>query len=159
MDWEGGMIRRVGSAVRRQVCFAMLGALIGLLLIPAVRGEAAEVGTRVPGPGGAYTNVTASELKRMLEAKDFPFVNVHIPYQGEIAGTDAFIPFDKMEQQLNRLPARKDAKIVLYCMSDRMSTIAAQTLVGIGYTDVWNLQGGMVAWEKQGYSLIQRPKR
>ena len=161
MDREGGMVRRVGSTVTagRQICLMILGALISVLLILAFQGETAEVGTRVPVPGGAYTNVTAPELKRMLEAMDFFFVNVHIPYQGEIAGTDAFIPFDKVEQQLNRLPARKDAKIVLYCMSDRMSTIAAQTLVGIGYTDVWNLQGGMVAWEKQGYSLIQRPNK
>jgi len=154
-------MRQVGSTATagRQICLMILGALIGLLLILAVQGETAEVGTRVPVPGGAYTNVTAPELKRMLEAKDFFFVNVHIPYQGEIAGTDAFIPFDKVEQQLNLLPAKKDAKIVLYCMSDRMSTIAAQTLVGLGYTNIWNLQDGMVSWGKQGYSLIQRPKR
>ncbi len=149
----------LSAATVRQICLMIFGALIGLSLSLAVQGETAEMGTRVPVPGGAYTNVTAPELKRMLEAKDFFFVNVHIPYQGEIAGTDAFIPFDKVEQQLNRLPAKKDAKIVLYCMSDRMSTIAAETLVRLGYTNVWNLQDGMVAWGKQGYSLIQKPKR
>ncbi len=155
------MIRQVGwtATAERQICLMLLGGLIGLLLIVAVQGEATGVGTRVPVGGGAYTNVTAPELKRMLEAKDFFFVNVHIPYQGEVAGTDAFIPFDKVEQHLDRLPARKDVKIVLYCMSDRMSTIAAETLVGLGYTDIWNLQGGMVAWGKLGYPLIQRPKR
>ncbi len=155
------MIRQVGwtATAERQICLMLLGGLIGLLLILVVQGEATGVGTRVPVGGGAYTNVTAPELKQMLEAKDFFFVNVHIPYQGEVAGTDAFIPFDKVEQQLDRLPARKDAKIVLYCKSDRMSTIAAETLVGLGYTNIWNLQGGMVGWGKQGYPLIQRPKR
>ena len=154
-------MRQVGlkAAAWRQICLVILGALIGLLLILADQGETAEVGTRVPVPGGAYTNVTAPELKRMLDAKDFFFVNVHIPYQGEIAWTDAFIPFDKVEQQLHLLPAKKSAKIVVYCMSDRMSTIAAETLVRLGYTNLWNLQGGMAAWGKQGYSLIQRPKR
>lgn len=155
------MIRQLDSTAiaGRQICLVILGSLIGVLLVLAVQGQTAEVGTRVSVPGGAYTNLTVPELKRMLEAKDFFFVNVHIPYQGEIAKTDAFIPFDKVEQQLNRLPARKDAKIVLYCMSDRMSTIAAQTLVGLGYTNVWNLEDGMVAWEKQGYPLTQRPKK
>ena len=81
-------------------------------------------------------------------------MNVHVPYEGEIARTDAFIPFDKAEQQLHLLPARRDAKIVLYCMSDRMSTIASETLVRLGYTNIWNLQGGMVEWGKQGYPLI-----
>jgi len=130
-----------------------------MLLFLAVQGQTGEVGTQVPVSGGAYTNVTAAELVRMLKAKDFFFVNVHIPYEGEIAGTDAFIPFDKVEQELNRLPARKDAKIVMYCMSDRMSTVEARALVGMGYTNIWNLQSGMVGWERQGYPLIQQPKR
>jgi len=134
------------------------GALLAIVLMGVVRtpASAAEVGTRVSAPGGTYTNVTSPTLKQMLERKDFFFVNVHVPYEGEIARTDAFIPFDQVEKQLHLLPARKDAKMVLYCMSDRMSTIASETLVRVGYTNIWNLQGGMVEWGKQGYPLISR---
>lgn len=146
-------------AARRQICLFVFGGLIVLLLVLAVQGQTAETGARVSVSGGAYTNVTSSALKEMLQRKDFFFVNVHIPYEGEIDRTDAFIPFDKVEQQLSLLPAKKDAEIVLYCMSDRMSTIAAETLVRLGYTNVWNLKGGMVGWGKQGYPLTQRPKR
>ena len=135
------------------------GALIGLSLILAVQGEAVGAGTRVEVPGGAYANVTAPALKKMLGRKDFFFVNVHIPYEGEIARTDAFIAYDKVEQQLHLLPAKKDAKVVLYCMSDRMSTIAAETLVRLGYTNVWNLVGGMVDWRQRGYSLMTAPAK
>jgi rhodanese-related sulfurtransferase len=155
------MIRPVGwtATAGRPLCLMILGALVGGWLIFVAQGEPAEMGTRVKAPEGAYTNVTAPELKRMLEAKDFFFVNVHTPYQGEIAGTDASIPFDQVAQQQDRLPARKGAKIVLYCMSDRMSTIAAQTLAGLGYTNVWNLQDGMAGWGRQGYPLIKQPKK
>jgi rhodanese-related sulfurtransferase len=31
-----------------------------------------------------------------------------------------------------------------------MIRMAAETLVGLGYTNVWNLDGGMVAWEQAG---------
>ncbi len=119
---------------------------------------AAETGTRVSAPGGAYTNVMAPELKKMLETKDFFFVNVHIPYEGEIAQTDAFIPLDKVEKQVHFLPPKKDAKIVLYCMSDRMTIIAARDLVRRGYTNIWNLVGGMVDWRQRGYPLRDAQK-
>ena len=45
----------------------------------------------------------------------------------------------------------KNAEIVFYCRSDRMSTIASETLVGLGYTNIYNLDGGMVAWETPGW--------
>jgi len=34
-----------------------------------------------------------------------------------------------------------------------MSAAAAEALVGLGYTNVWNLDGGMIAWEGAGYPL------
>jgi len=36
-----------------------------------------------------------------------------------------------------------------------MSTIAAETLVANGYTDVYKVDGGMVAWEEAGLVLEQ----
>lgn len=141
---------------RKLMRFVLMGIALTASLTANAHG--AEVGTKVSAPRGAYTNVTAPALRQMLERKDFFFVNVHIPYQGEIAKTDAFIPYDKVEQQLNRLPPQKDAKVVLYCMSDRMSTIAAETLVRLGYTNVLNLRGGMVEWRRQGFPLVSGPR-
>ena len=110
-------------------------------------------GREVSVPGGAYTDVTVAELQTMLANKDFTFVNVHIPFEGNIANTNLSIPYNEIEQNLQQLPGDKDAKIVLYCRSGRMSSIAAETLVGLGYTNVWNLDGGMVAWEQAGLPL------
>lgn len=115
----------------------------------------AVLGTRVVVGDGAYTNVTSSELNSMLDAKDFPLVNVHIPYEGEIAGTDSHIPFDGIDEHLDALPSDRDSKIFLYCRSGSMSATAAESLVSLGYTDVWNLEGGMIAWEAVGYDLIR----
>ena len=103
--------------------------------------------------GGSYTDVSADGLALMLENKDFPLINVHTPYAGEIDGTDEFIPFDQIEQNIDKLPADKDAKVVIYCRSGGMSGVSARTLVGLGYTDVWNLDGGMIAWQASGRSL------
>lgn len=106
--------------------------------------------------GGQYTDITPDRLAGMLEDRDFSLVNVHVPYEGEIAGTDLFIPFDEVGERLDELPPT-DARIVLYCRSGSMSAIAARELVAAGYTDVWNLDGGMNAWRAQGYPLLDEP--
>ena len=111
-------------------------------------------GCQGAGSAKGFTDITVAELSNMLESKDFLFVNTHIPYEGEIAGTDAFIPYDELELYADQLPADKDARIVLYCRSGRMSEIAAAALVQQGYSNVYELDGGMIAWEEAGLPLI-----
>jgi rhodanese-related sulfurtransferase len=106
--------------------------------------------------GGSYTDVSVVGLAAMLENEDFPLINVHIPYEGEIEGTDEFIPFNEINTNLDKLTTDKNARIVLYCRSGSMSAQAAEALVAQGYTDVWNLDGGMIAWENSGRPLINR---
>jgi rhodanese-related sulfurtransferase len=113
-------------------------------------------GVRVETGGGAYRNISVHELKTMLEHKDFSFINTHIPYAGEIEPTDGFVPYDALDENLGKLPSDKNAKIVLYCQSDRMSTIAANELVKKGYTNLYNVVGGMVAWEGAGFPLLRK---
>lgn len=110
-------------------------------------------GETISVAGGSYQNVTARELNSMLKIKDFVFINVHTPFAGNIAGTDLSIAYDQIEQKLSQLPDDKSAKIVLYCRSGRMSAIASEELVSLGYTNVWNLDGGMDAWVQAGYPL------
>ena len=98
-----------------------------------------------------YKNMTVDELNQQLKNKDFALVDVHIPEQKHINGTDAFIPYDDIENQLDKLPKDKDAKIVLYCRTGRMSEIAAEKLAERGYTNVYNVVGGIVEWVKKGY--------
>ncbi len=114
------------------------------------------VGKAVTTNGGSYRNVAPTELNTMLANKDFTFVNVHIPYEGDLAKTDTSIPYNEIDKNLNKLPGDKNAKIVLYCRSGRMSTEAAQELVKLGYTNVYNLDGGMIAWEQAGYPVIRK---
>jgi len=125
------------------------GVLLTACQSDSVAGETVNV------DGGSYKNISPAELDVMLDEKDFVFVNVHIPFAGNIQDTDLSIPYDQISdpEYLNQLPADKNAKIVLYCRSGRMSEIAATELVSFGYTNIWNLDGGMVAWEQAGYEI------
>ncbi len=110
---------------------------------------------RVPVEGGgSYTDVSVDGLQAMLANKDFLLINVHIPYEGELPDTDLFIPYNEVEAHLDRLPVDRASRLVLYCRSGGMSAIAARTLVRLGYGDVWNLDGGMIAWQAAGYPLL-----
>ena len=132
----------------KKILFLLLAVLIlvGCQSKP-VTGETISVA------GGSYQNVTPSDLQTMLESKDFVLINVHIPFAGNIPGTNLSIPYNEIQQNLSQLPADKTAKIVLYCRSGRMSEIAAEELVSLGYTNVWNLQGGMADWQQAGFEL------
>lgn len=127
--------------------------LLFLLLVGSACQSKPIKGEIVPVAGSSYKNVSVNELASMLKNKDFVFINVHIPFAGNIADTDLSIPYDAIEQNGSQLPADKNAKIVLYCRSGRMSEIAAEKLVSLGYTDIWNLKGGMVEWEQAGYEI------
>ncbi len=136
----------------------IVSAFLVVLLLVACGGAQtpkatmAVVGKPVDVAGGSYTDVSVGELQYMLADKDFSLVNVHIPFDGNIAKTELSIAYDQVAQNLDKLPG-KDAKIVLYCRSGRMSAIAAETLVGLGYTNIFNLQSGMAAWEQAGNKI------
>ncbi len=112
-----------------------------------------------PEKKNAYGDITVQQLHEMLEKKDFTLINVHIPYDGEIPQTDLFIAFNKIEENASKFPQERNAKIVIYCRSDRMSNIASMTLVEMGYTNVLNLKGGMRAWKEAGYALIYKEEK
>ena len=134
----------------------LLISLFLLVTLTACQSSVEEImGKEITTASGYYKDITPAELDAMLSNKDLFLVNVHIPFAGNIADTDLSIPYDQISapENLTQLPADKDAKIVLYCRSGRMSAIAAEELVSLGYTNIWNLEGGMVAWEQAGREI------
>ena len=117
-----------------------------------------QFGQTVPGIGGHWTNVSPAQLAQMLTAKDFTLVNVKTPYMGEIDGTDLYIPYDQLKGHASELPGDKGAKLLVYCRSGGESAVAAQTLLDLGYTNIWNLDGGMNAWTASGRKLVQKSR-
>ncbi len=103
-----------------------------------------------------YYDIDVETFAEMQKNKDYTLVNVHIPYAGEIDGTDEFVPFNDIESNLALLPEDKNAKIVLYCRSGGMSRVASKEIAGLGYTNLYDINGGMNAWESSGRELIQK---
>ena len=90
--------------------------------------------------------ISANSLNTIMKENDVLLVDVHIPEQRHIAGTDLFAPFYKVDNYQEHFPMDKDTPIYLYCKSGPMANWAARTLFDMGYTNIYNLQGGMDAW-------------
>lgn len=153
--------RSGGHLFRRRSILAAFAALVTVGVISLVafaalsnNSGAAAGETRVQARGGQWTDVTPDRLAAMLVHKDFTFVNVKTPYVGEIPGTDRYVPYDQLASRAAELPGKKTAKILVYCRAGNESKIAAQTLLDLGYTNVYNLAGGMEAWTASGRTIV-----
>lgn len=160
--------RQPAESNRNRLYVAIAGGLVAVLAIVvigfiALGGSGSGPGstpaqgeTTHQGTGGNWTNVTPDRLAQMLQTKSFTLVNVKTPYIGEIDGTDLYIPYDQLTARASQLPVAKDAKILVYCRSGAESAIASQSLLDLGYTNIWNLDGGMNAWQSSGRSLVNK---
>jgi len=99
------------------------------------------------------TMISPGELNQLMQAEDIFLVDVHTPRQRHIKGTDLFIPYNKVEQHIDKLPSDKNAAIYLYCAGGPMGNAAARTLHELGFSNLSNLEGGAHAWGKAGYAF------
>jgi len=99
--------------------------------------------------------MTVQELKTQLDART-PMVLVDVrqpeefPYDGHVAGA-RLLPLPVLATRLNELP--KDQPIVCICRSGNRSQVACEMLQRYGFTNVTNVVGGMIAWQRAGYPV------
>lgn len=103
-----------------------------------------------------FTRLAPDDFASHLAEPSAVVVNVHTPYDGEIEGTDLFIPYQRIVGD-SRLPDDRDAEIALYCRSGRMSERAAEALVDAGFSSVVDLAGGMDAWQADERPVVTDP--
>jgi rhodanese-related sulfurtransferase len=117
--------------------------------------EATATTTPAQSTAGVYQTLTIDAFADILanNPEGYTILNVHIPYAGEIEGTNANVPYNDIEALTTALPD-KNALIILYCRSGNMSEQASHALLELGYTQVWDVPGGMNAWRENGRELI-----
>ena len=95
-------------------------------------------------------NISVAELKnRIANNESLHLLDVREPderLEFNIGGI--FIPLGKvMAMQTDEIENLKSEEIICYCRSGKRSTQAAMMLETIGFTNVANLDGGMLAWQ------------
>lgn len=60
------------------------------------------------------------------------------------------IPLSQLKNRLAELNSYKNSAIITQCRTGRRSAEALKILAASGFTNVQNLEGGILAWEKAG---------
>ncbi len=64
-------------------------------------------------------------------------------------------PYSRLERDVPRLVPRRGTRTVLIDQGDGVAARAAGRLAGLGYTDLYVLDGGAPGWAAAGYTLFQ----
>jgi len=70
--------------------------------------------------------------------------------QGHLEGA-VHIPVNELEGRLGELS--KDKPIIVYCKSGGRSKTASDLLIENGFTQVYDMSGGILEWEQKGYPM------
>lgn len=120
----------------------LLLLLLGLLASSAVAGVARDL--------------SAVEAREMLQ-KDTKILLLDVRTPGEyrqvrLAGA-RLIPIEQLLQRIDELP--RDRPIIVYCAVGARSSQVLRYLAGQGYPEVYNLYGGIAAWQLRGLPVLK----
>jgi rhodanese-related sulfurtransferase len=145
------------TKLRRGKIIPFQGVMITLLLLVIIGGIIQLSLTNV-GVGtitGTIENLSPDEFETVIQNESVFLLNVHTPFQGEINRTDEIIEdWENIEKYMDKLPKDTSLPIAVYCRSGRMSEAVAEDLKAMGYQKIYNLDGGMNAWEESGRKII-----
>lgn len=104
-------------------------------------------------------NVNAKAFNDLTNNNNIIILDVRTPQEianGFIDGASFANVMDPgFEDKINLM--NKDATILVYCKSGGRSSKAAKILKANGFTDIYNLNGGMGAWESDGLPTVTDP--
>ena len=105
----------------------------------------------------AFSNVGVDEFQTLIADPNMQLLDVRTPEEfdeGHIAGATLVDVNDSSFVDRAVAILDKQRPVAVYCRSGRRSARAANLLVAQGYT-VTNLNGGVMAWQDAGKTLIK----
>ncbi|RMH10149.1 MAG: rhodanese-like domain-containing protein [Armatimonadetes bacterium] len=98
--------------------------------------------------------VTPREVYEQRTRKDVVIIDVRTPeeFQMERIREAQNKPLQTIQEWVNTLP--KDKKIYFVCRSGNRSAQAQRIAQQAGYENTYNMQGGMLAWKREGLPVV-----
>lgn len=99
--------------------------------------------------------ITVQELKHKIDSKeDFQLIDVREPFEYEMSNLNGLnIPLAGVVLEASKIS--KDKPVIMQCRSGARSAAALMQLEQLGYTNLFNLKGGILAWKTEFEPDIQ----
>ncbi|WP_371802513.1 rhodanese-like domain-containing protein [Candidatus Lokiarchaeum ossiferum] len=81
-------------------------------------------------------------------------VRTQSEYDSGHLNNSILIPLDELENRLDELEEYKDTEIIVHCRSGSRSQAASEVLVANGFSKIYNMIGGISAWNSAGYPTV-----
>jgi rhodanese-related sulfurtransferase len=130
----------------------MLWALV-LLALAGCTGAPGGGAPPAVDPAKLPATVSVATVKALQGNPDVVILDVRTPEEykaGRIPGI-TLIPMDEVPNRLAEIP--KDKPVIVTCRTGNRSSQVAKYLREQGYTNIHNMEGGIVAWEAAGYPV------
>ena len=108
----------------------------------------------------SQTKLDADTFEQKISEKGVQVVDVRTPAEianGKIKGASE-INFNDPNFKANAAKLDKTKPVALYCASGIRSGRAASILTQLGFTQVFDLAGGIGAWNAKGKAIMQAKK-
>lgn len=117
-----------------------------ILMALAIMGCSPDVDSISPKDAAAMITVEKAIIVDVREDKEWR--------EQHISGA-IHIPLGQVESRLAELAQYKDSMVITQCRSGRRSAQAAGILRAAGFSKIYNLAGGIIAWEKDGLQTLK----
>ncbi|MGZ4049419.1 MAG: rhodanese-like domain-containing protein [Bacteroidia bacterium] len=93
--------------------------------------------------------ITVTELKKLKDSKaDFQLIDVREEHELEISEIGGeHIAMGEVMDNLDKIS--KDKQVIIHCRSGARSGAICQALEANGFSNVYNLKGGIIAWSTE----------
>ena len=99
----------------------------------------------------------SKDVKKAIDSKEqFILLDVRTPGEyarGKIAGC-INLPVDTVEANIQAVVPDKAQKIYVYCLSGSRSVLAVDIMVKLGYSNVFDMKQGILAWRAKYFPTI-----
>jgi rhodanese-related sulfurtransferase len=104
-----------------------------------------------------FNNIDPQQAQAMFR-QGAPILDVREPheYAEAHAPGSLLVPLGQLASRANEFRAFENKPIILICRSGQRSSAAAEMLAQQGFKVVYNVQGGIIAWDKAGLPLERR---